>query len=173
MGNNTVQYKYLTRTQWAAETPFEFTFSWWKELKEHRNILCQYTLGKHFPRLCQILQSSFLHPNSLEVFKTLFSSFNYIFMLPKQIHCHGSTIISAPRPTPLASTRGTDHKILVHRSESRSSGQNLCSWCHLQRLITVPQGPQRTQNRQAEAQIENSRTAALSFFILLPTKVIP
>lgn len=81
--------------------------------RNSRNTLCQYTLGKHFPRLCWTLQGSFIHPNSPQVFKTFLSSLNCIFMHTNQIHCHGSTIIFMPRSTPLASTRGTDHKILV------------------------------------------------------------
>lgn len=134
--------------------------------------------GKHFPRLCWILQSSFIHPKSPEVFKTFLSSLNCIFMHPNQIQSrfhnnfHAQThffgFYQGNRPqNPCGFWTKSE---ILDKSES---SQTLCSWCHLQRLITVAQGPQLAQNLQAEAQMQFSRTAALFFFMLLPTKVIP
>lgn len=84
-------------------------------------------------------------------------------MHPNQIHCHGSTVIFVPKPTPLASPRGTDHKILVDKRESSSSSQTVQSVSPAQAhhsgtgTTTSPKSPGRSTN----ADLQDSSSALL------------
>lgn len=84
-------------------------------------------------------------------------------MHPNQIHCHGSTVIFVPKPTPLASPRGTDHKILVDKGESSSSSQTVQSVSPAQAhhsgtgTTTSPKSPGRSTN----ADLQDSSSALL------------